>query len=120
MYEKIKGFFPRTIDFVVFIILVLLALFGICVGIGTLYYHGAGTNPLGTQLEQAEHTQSSITGGVSDSRKETESLRGEMREVGESISRIRSDVASSRELIEDSQRILDGIRQRGKSQAKQN
>lgn len=118
MYEKIKEFFPRTIDFVVFIILVLLAIFGICIGVGALYHHGAGTNPLGTQLEQIEHSQSSITSGISESTKETGNLREEMRDAGNSISRARGDVDSSRELIEDSQRILDGIRQRGKSQAK--
>lgn len=118
MYEKIKEFFPRTIDFVVFVILVLLAIFGICIGVGSIYYHGQGVDPVGTQLEQAEHTQPLITSGIRENAKEVESLRREVRDIGDSVGRVRGDLASSRELIEDSQRILERVRQRGKSQGK--
>lgn len=119
MYEKIKTFFPRTVDLVVFAILVFLLLCGSCIGIGALYYHRSGTNPVGKQLEQIEHTQSSITSEIRESREELGGVADKMQATEREISSVRNELQDSRTLIEDSQRILETVRNRGKSKTTQ-
>ena len=95
-------------------LLCILAVFGwycYSLGRGSVHSNGAGAAAITGQLNSAGETASSITERIEDASKRESAIR-------ERLDRVESIVADSGDAIKDSQRILAGIRQRGKKEIK--
>lgn len=79
----------------------------------SLHSNGARVDSIGKQLEQAQRSSSAITNGIRQAERTAD-------ETYQTARRIESIVSESGDAIKDSQRILRGIRQRGKVETVKN
>lgn len=84
-----------------------------CLGRISLHYNGTGADSIGRQLEQAQQLASAITDRVGQAERTTD-------EAYQTARRIESIVSESGDAIKDSQRILEGVRKRGKVETVKN
>lgn len=75
--------------------------------------NGDGTGAVREQLTSAQSTATTITGRIEKAEQRADSIR-------ERTGRIESIVSDTGDTIKDSQRILEGIRRRGKVEAVKN
>lgn len=112
-------------------IIVLLA--ALCFGTGyacglrnadrtDVYNHGNGADTVTDQLDRAEDNQRSITDGLQRAADQSGRITGEIDEsrgivqdIAESADRAAGQIDQAGSLIDSSQRILERVRQRGKT-----
>lgn len=133
--EKVRGKFNEIkakIDRIPHWVLVAL-LAAVCFGAGYacglrnagrtyVYDHGNGADTVREQLNRAEDNQRSITDGLQRAAdqsgritSEIDESRGIVQDIAESADRSAGQIDQAGSLIDSSQRILESVRQRGKT-----
>ena len=85
-----------------------------------LFHQRGGADKAREQLNSAATVQQQVTSGITDAKDATENITGEITEgragveqAGITAGYIEREIYSSGELIEDCQRVISGVRQRG-------
>ena len=100
---------------VVFVFMVVVFSAGYCAGRWNVHDNGAGTQPIGQQLEQAGTNISNATSGIGQAENHAGNIEAGIGNAQESADYLQGTVGTSAELIANSKSIIEAIRRRGKA-----
>ncbi len=97
---------------VVFVFMVVMFTIGYMFGIRNVHDNGAGTQPIGQQLNEAGTNISNATSGIGQAENHVGNVQAGIDNAQESTEYLQGTVSTSTELIADCKRILEAIRKR--------
>ena len=97
--------------------LLLVVAIGYGLGLRNVHDNGAGTQPIGQQLEQAGTNISNATAGIEQAENHAGNIEAGIGNAQESTEYLQGTVSTSAELIGQSKSIIEGIRRRGAQDA---
>jgi len=100
---------------VVFVFMVVVFSAGYCAGRWNVHDNGAGTQPIGQQLNEAGTNISNATAGIGQAENHAGNIEAGIGNAQESAEYLQGTVSTSAELIGQSKSIIEAIRRRGKA-----
>ena len=95
--------------------MVVAGTIGYCIGIRNVSDNGAGTQPIGQQLNEAGTNISNATSGIGQAENHAGNVEAGIGNAQESADYLQGTVSTSAELIANSKSIIEAIRRRGKA-----
>lgn len=101
---------------VVFVFMVVVFSAGYCAGRWNVHDNGAGTQPIGQQLNEAGTNISNATAGIGQAENHAGNIEAGIGNAQESADYLQGTVSTSAELIGQSKSIIEAVRRRGKKE----
>lgn len=111
---EITGKETAILILIVFVLMVVGGTIGYCIGVRQVHDNGAGTQPIGQQLEQTQSNISNATSGIGQAENHAGNVQAGIDNAQESTEYLHGTATTSAGIIGECQQIIGRVRNRGK------